>query len=162
MSLVSKIKNFRRKRGFEVVEDKFRKHPDVEVKLPKRGTKKSMAYDFYANETVTIMPGEQYLFHTDIRAYMKDNECLIGNVRSSQGLKKNLSFANSQAWIDADYYDNKKSGGNIGICLYNYGNSPQVINKGERIAQFAFLSYLVADNCNTDEQRDGGFGSTGE
>lgn len=88
-------------RGFEIVEDKYRKHPDVDVKLPMRGTASSMAYDFFSNETVTIMPGEQHLFFTDIKAYMREGECLVGNVRSSQGLKKHLSFANSQAWIDA-------------------------------------------------------------
>lgn len=59
-----------------------------------------------------------------------------------------------------DYYDNKTTGGNIGICLFNYGNEPQVIEKGERIAQFAFMPYLVADNCNTKVKRQGGFGST--
>ena len=32
-------------RGFEVVDDEFRKHPDVDIKLPKRGTSKSAGYD---------------------------------------------------------------------------------------------------------------------
>lgn len=149
-------------RGFEVVEDKFRRFPNQEIMLPKRGTEKAMAYDFFSNETVEIKPGDQYLFMTDIRAYMLDRECLIGNVRSSQGLKKNLSFANSQAWIDSDYYNSQDTGGNIGICLYNYGDKPQVIERGERIAQFAFMPFLVADNCNTENKRIGGFGSTGE
>lgn len=147
-------------RGFEIVEDKYRKHPDVDVQLPIRGTKKSMAYDFFSNEEITIHPGEQHKFDTDIRAYMQDEECLIGNVRSSQGLNMHFSFANSQAWIDADYYDNKTTGGNIGVCLYNYGTEPQVIKLGDKIAQFAFMPYLVADNCNTDNERIGGFGST--
>lgn len=159
---IRRILNGKRTRGFEIVDDKFRKHPDVDVKLPIRGTSSSMAYDFFSNETVTILPGEQHLFATDIKAYMKEGECLVGNVRSSQGLKKHLSFANSQAWIDGDFYSNSSNDGNIGICLYNYGEEPQMIEKGERIAQFAFLPYLVADNCNTDNKRIGGFGSTGE
>ncbi len=33
-------------RGFEIVDDKFRKFPDIDIKLPQRGTKHSMAYDF--------------------------------------------------------------------------------------------------------------------
>lgn len=163
--LIAKIRNIRkekRTRGFEIVSDEHRKHPGVDVKYPVRGTEYSMAYDFHSNETVTINPGEQHLFFTDIKAYMKEGECLVGNVRSSQGTKKHLSFSNSQGWIDCDYYSNKDTGGNIGICLYNYGKEPQLIKQGERIAQFAFLPHLVADNCNTKNKRNGGFGSTGE
>ena len=148
-------------RGFEIVSDKFRKFPNVDVKLPQRGTSQAMAYDFYSNETITIMPGEQYMFVTDIKAYMQPGEALIGNVRSSQGVKKHLSFANSQAWIDMDYYSNPDNDGNIGICLYNYGTKAQTIEVGERIAQFSFIPFLVADNGNTNVQREGGFGSTG-
>lgn len=164
LRIKEEVKNFEIKpikiRGFEIVDDKYRKHPDVDVKLPVRGTKKAMGYDVFCNETVTIQPGEQHLFYTDIKAYMQDQECLIGNVRSSQGLECHLSFANSQAWIDADYYDNIKTGGNIGVCLYNYGTKPQEIKIGDKIAQFAFMPCLVADNCNTDNVRVGGFGST--
>lgn len=61
-----------------------------------------------------------------------------------------------------DFYSNSSNDGGIGICLYNYGDKPQVIKQGERIAQFAFLPFLVADNCNTDNIRNGGFGSTGK
>ena len=148
-------------RGFEIVSDKFRKFPNVDVKLPQRGTSQAMAYDFYSNENITIMPGEQYMFVTDIKAYMQPGEALIGNVRSSQGVKKHLSFANSQAWIDMDYYSNPDNDGNIGICLYNYGTKAQTIEIGERIAQFSFIPFLVADNGNTNVQREGGFGATG-
>lgn len=162
MKIVSKIKRTRRKRGFEIVKDEFRKFPDIDVKTPQRGTKDAMAYDFYSNEDIVILPGEQYMFATDIKAYMKRGECLIGNVRSSQGVKKNLSFANSQAWIDMDYYSNPDNDGSIGICLYNYGKEPQHIEVGERIAQFAFIPFLVADNGNTKRKRKGGFGSTGK
>ena len=70
-------------RGFEIVEDKHRKYPDVDVKLPMRGTASSMAYDFFSNEIVTILTGQQHLFFTDIKAYMREGECLIGNVRRS-------------------------------------------------------------------------------
>ena len=61
-----------------------------------------------------------------------------------------------------DFYSNVSNDGNIGICLYNYGKEPQTIEQGERIAQFAFLPFLVADNCNSKEERKGGFGSTGK
>jgi dUTP pyrophosphatase len=36
-----------------------------------------------------------------------------------------------------------------------------VIKAGEKIAQGVFINYLESDNCNTDVERTGGFGSTG-
>ena len=36
------------------------------------------------------------------------------------------------------------------------------IKKGDRIGQGAFFNLLVADNGNTDNQRIGGFGSSGK
>ncbi len=117
---------------------------------------------FYSNEEVIIHPGEQHIFTTDIKAYMQSGECLIGNVRSSQGIKMNISFANSQAWIDMDFYSNPDNDGNICICLYNYGRDSQRIKVGDRIAQFAFIPFLIADNGNSEVVRTGGIGSTGK
>ena len=37
-----------------------------------------------------------------------------------------------------------------------------IIKKGDRIAQGAFFKFLVADNGNTDNTRQGGFGSTNQ
>jgi dUTP pyrophosphatase len=148
-------------RGFEVVDDGYRKFPHIDIQLPQQGTEDSMGYDFFSNETVTIMPGQQHLFVTDVKAYMRKRECLVGNVRSNQGLKQNLSFANSQAWIDSDYYNSPKTNGNIGVCLYNYGDKPQVVEVGDRIAQFSFKPWLKSDNGNSKAKRKGGFGSTG-
>ena len=145
-------------RGFEVVIDEKRK-TSGEVKLPTRGTSKAMAYDFYANDRYVVAPGEIAEVYTDIKAYMRDNECLILNVRSSMGGK--FMLANTQGWIDADYYSNEKNDGNIGVFLLNMSDEIQSINKGDRIAQGAFFNFLTADNGNTDNIRAGGFGSTG-
>ena len=87
-------------RGFEVVRDEFRKHKNVEIQLPKRGSSKAMAYDFFSPVKTTIMPGEKELVFTDVKAYMQDCEALILNVRSSMG-KVDIGFANTQGWIDA-------------------------------------------------------------
>ena len=150
-------------RGFEVVADWARKHPDATPVIPKRKTSQAMAYDFTALETVTINPGEEHHFMTDIKAYMKSNECLVLNVRSSIGFKKKLMLVNTQGWIDADFCDNPDNDGNIGICLKNIGNAPQTIEAGERIAQGAFFNFLSKDNDDQDEkaERTGGIGSTG-
>lgn len=146
-------------RGFEVVIDDKRKTTG-EVTLPTRGSSKAMAYDFYANNDYIVEPGEIAKVWTDVKAYMKDDECLILNVRSSMGGK--FMLANTAGWIDGDYYSNEANDGNIGIFLKNISNVTQVISKGERIAQGAFFNFLVADNGNTDAVRTGGFGSSGK
>lgn len=145
-------------RGFEVVKEDMRRTNNGEVKLPTRGTEKAMAYDFYANSNYTINPNEIAKIWTDVKAYMQDNECLILNVRSSMGGK--FMLANSQGWIDSDYYENEDNDGNIGVFLKNISDKPLNIVKGDRIAQGAFFTFLVADNGNSNNKRVGGFGST--
>lgn len=144
-------------RGFEVVIDEKRKTTG-EITLPTRGSSTAMAYDFYATDGYVVRPNAIAKVWTDVKAYMQENECLILNVRSSMGGK--FMLANTQGWIDSDYYSNVDNDGNIGIFLKNISEEVQVINKGDRIAQGAFFNFLVADNGNTDSVRTGGFGST--
>ena len=146
-------------RGFEVVVDSMRR-TNGDITLPTRGTSKAMAYDFYANTSYIVKPNAIAKIWTDVKAYMGDNECLILNVRSSMGGK--FMLANSQGWIDGDYYSNESNDGNIGIFLKNISDETLTINKDDRIAQGAFFNFLVADNGNTDDVRTGGFGSSGK
>ena len=146
-------------RGFKIVRDECRKHPDVEIQLPTRGTSKAMGYDFYSPCDITIKPGQIGKIWTDVNAYMQDDECLIINIRSSMGGKVMLTSV--QGWVDADYIL-ARNNGNIGFFLLNISDEDFVIKKGDRIGQGAFFNYLVADNGNTDTKRTGGFGSTNE
>ena len=144
-------------RGFEVVKDEKRR-TEGKVILPTRGSKVSAGYDFYSNVDITIEPNKIGKIWTDVKSYMGNTECLILNVRSSMGGK--FMLANTQGWIDADYYSNPNNDGNIGIFLKNISDESITIKKGERVAQGAFFNFLVADNGNTDNERIGGFGST--
>ena len=144
-------------RGFEVVRDDARK-TSGEVTLPTRGTIKAMAYDFYANDDYEVMPNSIVKIWTDVKAYMRDDEGLILNIRSSMGGK--VMLINQQGWIDSDYYSNESNDSNIGIFLKNVTDYPINIERGSRIAQGMFINYLVADNGNTDNERIGGWGST--
>lgn len=145
-------------RGFEPIKDEFKK-TEGQPTLPTRGTKNAMAYDFYANKDYEIKPNEICKIWTDVKSYMKNDECLIINVRSSMGGK--FMLANTSGWIDSDYYSNESNDGNIGVFLLNISDDVQYIRKGDRIAQGTFFNFLVADNGNTDNERIGGFGSTG-
>lgn len=147
-------------RCFEAVAAAYRHHPET-PRLPMRATATAAAYDFFSPVNALIKPGNCKTIWTDVRARFPDNEVLILNVRSSMG-KHPVMLANTQGWIDSDYYNNISTGGNIGIMLYNLGTRPYIINVGDRIAQGMFVQYQVADNGNTDNIRSGGFGSTNE
>lgn len=154
------LKRALRQRGFEIVSDDCRKHPGTEVKLPRRGSKHAAAYDLFSPIDIIIQPGMKVLIFTDIKAYCKKKELVIINVRSSMG-RHPVMLANTTGWIDSDYYGNVVNDGNIGVNLYNIGKEPYVIKKGDRIAQAMFAPFLVSNNCNTEDERIDGFGSTG-
>ena len=147
-------------RRFEVVSKTYRKTTG-EIILPTRATKCSVAYDFYSSVTVTIPPMQSVMIWTDVKAEFNTDEALLINVRSSMG-KHPVMIANTQGWIESDYYSNPDNDGNIGIRLFNLGNEPYVVRVGDRIAQGMFVKYLTADNGNTDTERLGGFGSSGK
>lgn len=148
-------------RGFEVVKDEMRKTKGA-VMLPKRSTSESAGYDFYLPYDIVISPhGCTGIIPTDIKAYMQEGEVLMLYVRSSVGIKKGLVLANGTGVVDMDYYSNPDNDGNIGVALRNETDVPVILKRGERIMQGIFVKYLVADNGNTDNVRDGGFGSTG-
>ena len=172
-------------RGFEPVKVEARK---TEGRLPLRGTKTSAGYDFYATEDLVIKPEEKVFFWTDIKAKMREGEVLLGFIRSSKGVKQDLMLANTVAVIDSDYYGNENNDGNIGLSIRNLKpkfrldgmerlrvgyrefeiplitdltkENTVVIKAGERVAQFIFVKFEESENCNSEEVRTGGFGST--
>lgn len=148
-------------RGFELVREEYRKNKVLVLQLPVRGSKASAGYDFFTPHKLRVPANGKTLIWTDVKAYMQNNEVLIVDVRSSIGIKKGLMLANTIGVIDADYYNNPDNDGNIGICLRNLTSEDIHLEAGERIAQGIFLPFLVADNGNTDAERLGGIGSTG-
>ena len=147
-------------RGFREVRKQFKKFEE-KTQLPVRADAKSAGYDFYAKEDYVIAPNKTYVFWTDVKAYMLDDEVLMLYVRSSIGIKKGVRLANGTGVIDASYYNNPSNDGNIGIALHNTSKKPVVIKKGDRIAQGLFMKYLVADKDETlKTERTGGIGSS--
>lgn len=129
--------------------------------LPKRATSHSAGYDLAAVEGVTIRPGEIQKVSTGLKVSMEDGEVLLVFPRSSLGLKKQLMMANNVGVIDQDYYNSPGNEGHIMIPIYNFGQTVQTIEKGERVAQGIFVNYLrTDDDVSTEEKRISGFGST--
>ena len=150
-------------RGFELVKDEFRKHPEVNIQLPKRGSKKSAGYDIYTPVDILIPPyGISDAIQTDIKAYMLDDEVLKIVPRSSIGFKKGLMLINTIGIIDSDFYNNPDNDGNIGFKLKNLTDKTIEIKAGERLMQGIFERYLIADDDECEKIRVGGIGSSGK
>lgn len=145
-------------RGFEFVS---RVKGNSDYRIPERSTKSSAGYDIYSPEDVIIKTGEQANIKTGIKVYMLPWEVFLIFCRSSVGIKKGLQLPNAVGVIDSDYYNNPDNEGEFMVCLKNCTNEEVKIQKGEKIAQGIFMSYLTADNDNADGERVGGLGSTG-
>ena len=69
--MLEPLENKNKIRGFEVVPDEFRKHPDVDIQSPQRNDKRSAGYDLRVPCRMVIPPhSHSELEFTDVCAYM--------------------------------------------------------------------------------------------
>jgi|TARA_R110000824_G_scaffold124501_2_gene283050 dUTP pyrophosphatase len=126
---------------------------------PKRATEFSVGYDIYSAEDEVIRPLDRKLIRTGIKLSMPVG--IEGQIRTRSGLasKHGVFVLNSPGTIDPDYR------GEIKVLLFNSGVTPFDIEKGDRIAQLVFSSYLspvLSQSSAVSYIRgEGGFGSTG-
>lgn len=144
-------------RGFEVLSTWQGK----DIHIPVRKTAESAGYDIESGETLDLPEGKVTLIHTGLKAYMQPDEYLAIHIRSSMAIKHGLVLINATGIIDADYYNNEDNEGHIMAAILNTNSKPYHIEKGDRIAQGIFTSYLTADNDHAEGIRKGGVGSTG-
>lgn len=128
--------------------------------LPRRGTSRSMCYDFAAPYEVSIEPGVVTTIPTGIRAIMPGNMGLLIFPRSGLGNKRGLRVRGTVAAIDADYYTADNEGN---IILNVTADMPIHLMPGERFCQGVFMKYETTfDDNPISNERTGGFGSTGK
>ena len=128
--------------------------------LPKRATKNSAGYDFFAINDITIKPGEIVKIPTGYKAKFNDNEALLIIIRSSLGFKYNLRLTNQVGLIESDYYNNESNEGHMWVSLQNEGQEEVTIKKNTAYSQGIFINFLKIDNDETTNIRKGGLGST--
>ncbi len=131
-----------------------------DIILPKRSSKYSAGYDFYAPYDFTVNINEKLVIASGVRCKIEGEYFLMLAPRSSLGFKYQLGLANTVAIIDADYY-NTANEGHILISLVNRGDKPVSIKKGERFCQGIFLNYAICIDDDNDDVRTGGLGSSG-
>lgn len=132
-----------------------------DISLPKRATKGSAGYDFFAPFDIVLKPGETIKVPTGIRVSMEENYVLKLYPRSGLGFKYRLQLNNTVGIIDSDYYysDNE---GHIFAKITNDSNEGKTleIKKGQGFMQGIFVEYGITLDDDTVEVRNGGFGST--
>ena len=133
------------------------------AKLPTYGSVEAAGADLYAcvDAPVTVAPGETAFIPTGIALEVPKGCAGLIYARSGLACKRGLAPANKVGVVDSDYR------GEILVALYNHGKLPQIIENGERVAQFIITpvltpAYEVAEELSDTARNAGGFGSTGK
>ena len=131
------------------------------IKLPKRATKGSAGYDFFAPFEICLKPNETIKVPTGIRVYMEDGWVLKNYPRSGLGFKYRLQLNNTVGIIDSDYYYSSNEG-HIMSKITNDSNEGKtiIIKQNEGFTQGIFIEYGITYDDEVNDIRDGGFGST--
>ncbi len=129
--------------------------------MPSYGSACAAGADLYScEEEISFAPGETRLVHTGIAMEIPDGYVGLIYARSGIATKRGLAPANKVGVIDSDYR------GEIMVALHNHSENISKIDAGERIAQIVIAPYIKADfieadELDTTERGEGGFGSTG-
>ena len=139
----------------------FKKEWD-DIPLPRRATKNSAGYDFFAPSGFVLKPNQTITIPTGIKCCLDEDKFLAIVPRSSLGFKYTVRLANTLGVIDADFFGNPSNEGHIFIKLTNESkeNKELTIKKGEAFAQGIILSFYKVEEDKTTEERKGGIGST--
>ena len=131
------------------------------IRLPRRATKGSAGYDFFAPESFTLVPHETILIPTGIRVMIEDGWVLKIYPRSGLGFKYRLQLNNTVGIIDSDY-SRSDNEGHIFIKVTNDSNEGKTLSipAGTGFAQGIFVEYGITVDDDASGVRNGGFGST--
>lgn len=137
------------------------KRLDTSLPLPQYETQGSVGFDLIAREQVEIQPKKIALIPGNVIIETPEGYALILASRSSTPKKKGLSFPHSIGVIDQDYCGPEDE---VKIQVYNFTDTPVIVERGEKIAQAMFVR---VDRLEWEEVSEisretrGGFGSTG-
>ncbi len=126
--------------------------------VPKYAKPGDAGMDFYANETVTLAPGERKVVPTGIA--MAIPSCYVGLIWDKSGLASKHGLKTMAGVIDSGYR------GEIKILVHNLSDTSYIVKKGNKVAQMLIQPVTQREvqevtNLDETERGDGGFGSTG-
>ncbi len=136
---------------------------DKRAIIPTYGSTNAAGADIYAllDAPVEIAPGETKFINTGVAYEIPEGYVGLMFGRSGLGSKQGLAPATKVSVIDADYR------GELIVPLHNHSKEARKVCSGDRIAQFVFVPYLMADfeevdDLSSTDRGQGGFGSTGK
>ena len=147
----------------EVITIQVRRKPGTEdISLPTYMSAHASGMDLHAavDEPVRLDPGSIRLIPTGLSVAVPAGFEAQVRPRSGWALKHGILVVNSPGTIDSDYR------GEVGVILFNFGESDFTVRRGDRIAQMVICSLpdaelIEADVLESTERGPGGFGHTG-
>ena len=142
-----------------------------DVILPKKAHSDDACFDIYSyipvgninfsTPTLIIDPHQTLFIQTGFTTEIPEGYCALIFARSGLASKRGLRPAQGVPVIDAGYR------GEWLIPLHNDSNESQIVESGERIAQFMIVPVLDTNliqvfELNNSERGNGGFGSSGK
>ena len=131
---------------------------DEGARLPERAFPNDAGLDFFAREDQAILEGGSAVFDTGVHVELPEGTFM--KLESKSGLNVNYSIVSLGGVIDCGYT------GSIRVKLYNFGDKPYMIRKGQKIVQGIIQPYIapeieLAESLGETERGENGFGSTG-
>lgn len=133
-----------------------------DLPLPAYQTAGASGMDLCAavDSPVTLQPGEWKLVSTGIRISVPEPYEAQVRPRSGLAFRHGVGVLNAPGTVDSDYR------GVVSVILFNFGSSPFVVRRGDRIAQMvvqkvARAEWIESESLDDTGRKSGGFGSTG-
>ena len=140
--------------------------------LPTRAHETDAGLDLYAREEKTVSPMTWRYDHNTLTVGLSGGETFdtgvhiafdpgtYGKIESKSGLSVKHSVVSCGGVIDEGYV------GSIAVKLYNLGDKPYTVHKGDKIAQLVIQPYLtpeieIVSHLDDTPRGSNGFGSTG-
>lgn len=125
---------------------------------PSKGSILAAGYDLKSAYAYVVPARGKTLVKTDL--VVKVPEGTYGRVAPRSGLAWNHHIDVGAGVIDADYR------GNLGVVLFNHGETPFCVSPGDRIAQLICEKIVYprleeTEGLDETERNENGFGSTG-
>jgi dUTP pyrophosphatase len=126
--------------------------------LPTRAHPQDAGLDLYSRGEVIILPGESAVFDTGVHVELPPGT--FGKLESKSGLNVKYSVVSCGGVIDCGYT------GSIAVKLYNLGDKPYMVRKGQKIVQMVIIPCMkpdleVVEELEETERGEKGFGSSG-
>ena len=131
-----------------------------DASLPSYARPGDAGMDLKSAEDAVVKPGARLLVHTGLAMALPGGYEAQVRPRSGLALKHGITGLNTPGTIDEGYR------GEVGVILFNTGDTAFKIAKGDRIAQLVIAPVTRArivetDDLGSTERGAGGFGSTG-